>query len=260
MPQAQRIASRQHPIVKRFRRAAERREDEGEVLLDGEHLVLDAIRARIPLLVLLTDGTHPAAADAARAAGAIVHDATDAVVRAASPVRSPSGIVALAAWRPSTLADLFAVNASLLLGLVDVQDPGNVGSVIRAADALAAGGVLVLDRSADPAAWKSLRGAMGITLRVPVGRGTSADAIALARQFGWRIAATLARQPTSIEDLDWSAKWCVLLGNEGTGLSDSVIAHADARVSIPMRPGVESLNVAVTAALIAHEARRGVTS
>jgi TrmH family RNA methyltransferase len=242
MPQAPRIASRQHPIVKRFRRAAERRANDAEILLDGAHLILDALRARVPVIVVLTNGTQPEVAAAARAAGAAVHEASDAVIDAASPVRSPAGVVALASWQPASLEGAYrAATSPLLLGLVEVQDPGNVGSVIRAADALEAGGVLVLDRSADPAGWKALRGAMGSTFRIPVARGDTEAAIA---------------QPTTIEHLDWSTHWLVLLGNEGAGLANDVLAAADARVSIAMRPEVESLNVAVTAALIAAEARR----
>jgi TrmH family RNA methyltransferase len=256
MPQAPRIASRQHPIVRRFRRAAERRDDTAEILLDGEHLIRDAIAARIPVHVVLTTPAHAAIADTARAAGATVHEVTAAVIDAASPVRAPSGVVALAAWSPAPLDLVLQTEARLLLGLVDVQDPGNVGSVIRAADALGAGGVLVLDRSADPAGWKALRGAMGSTFRVPVARGRAVEALAAAAGLGWQIAATAARQPTTIEQLDWSKKWLVLLGNEGAGLPDEIVARADVRVSIAMRPEVESLNVAVTAALIAAEARR----
>jgi TrmH family RNA methyltransferase len=256
MPQAPRIASRHHPLVKRFRRAADRRDAPGEILLDGDHLIADALAAQIPIAIVVSDGRHAAIANAASDAGAIVHEASAAVVAAASPVRSPSGIVALASWSPSSLDDVLAVAASPLIALVDVQDPGNVGSVIRAVDALGAGGVLALDASADPMGWKALRGAMGSTFRVPLARGASAGAVAAAAGRGWRIAATMPRDATAIGSFDWSAKWIVLLGSEGAGLPPDLLARADARISIPMRPGVESLNVAVAAALVAYEARR----
>ena len=256
MPHALRIASRQHPLVKRFRSLAARRDDDREILLDGAHLIQDAIDAGIPLDVVLTDGRHADLARAAGAAGVAVHEATPAVIAAATPVRSPSGVVAIARWGPAPMTRVFDVDPPFLLGLVDVQDPGNAGGVIRAADALDAGGVLALDGTADPAGWKALRGAMGSTFRVPVARGTIAEAIALARQHGFRIAATAAAQTATIETVDLTGRWLVLLGNEGAGLAAEVRRQADVQISVPMRARVESLNVAVTAALIAAEARR----
>jgi TrmH family RNA methyltransferase len=249
------ITSRQHPIVKRFRRLAARRDDDRTVLLDGEHLVRDALDAGVRIEIVLADPRHAAVADAARAAGATVHDVAGAVIDAASPVRSPGGVVAIAAWAPASLPDVFDARPSFVVGVVGVQDPGNLGSVIRAADALGAGGVLALDRSADPAGWKALRGAMGSMFRIPVGRGTAADAIAEARRRRWRIGAAVAGQ-TPIDEVDLTGSWLVLLGSEGGGLPEHVRQAADVELSIPMRAGVDSLNVAVTAALIAAEARR----
>ena len=256
MPHALRVTSRQHSLVKRFRRLMTRRDDEREILLDGEHLVTEALRAGVRVDVLLTDGRHPALARAAAAAGAEIHEATTAAIDAASPVRSPGGVIAIAQWTPAATDAVFDADPPLVLGLVDVQDPGNVGGAIRAADALGAGGVLALDRSADPAGWKALRGAMGSTFRIPVGRATARDALALARRRGVGVAATVAGGATPIDRVDFSQPWLVLLGNEGAGLAEATRREADVEISVPMRAGVDSLNVAVTAALVAAEARR----
>ena len=225
------------------------------MLLEGEHLVRDALQAGVRLEVVLAGERQRAIAEAARAAGVDVYDAAPTVLDAASPVRSPAGVVAIARWSPAPLPAVFDATPPFVLGLVDVQDPGNLGSVIRAADALEAGGVIALDRSADPGGWKSLRGAMGSTFRLAVGRGSSRAAVGEARRRGWRIAAAAPRE-RSIETIDLTGPWLVLLGNEGAGLPDEARATADVQLSIPMRAGVESLNVAVTAALIAAEARR----
>ncbi len=138
-----RITSRQHPVVRRLRRLASRRE-KGVVLLDGPHLLVDALAARVRVDLVLTDGRHAALAERARSAGATVHEGSAAVLEAASPVTSPTGVVAIAHWQPQDVSDVLAADAPVI-GLVGVQDPGNVGSVIRSADALGAGGVLLLD-------------------------------------------------------------------------------------------------------------------
>jgi RNA methyltransferase, TrmH family len=255
--QASRLTSRQHPIVKRFRQLASGRDDDGRwVLLDGEHLIADAIAASVRIDTLLTDGRRSAVVRQARAAGADVIQGTTAVLEAASPVRTPSGVVAIAEWRTAPIESVFARAPALVIGLVGVQDPGNVGSVIRATHALGATGVLTLDGTANPTNWKALRGSTGSVFRVPIGRGSLAEAAAAARAAGVRIAATVAAGGESIEQADLIAPVLVLLGNEGAGLSNETVEQADLRLTIPMQPDANSLNVSVAAALVLFEARR----
>ena len=175
VPSATRITSRQHAIVQRCRRIARRAEPD-VVLLDGEHLVGEALDAAVRLELLLTDGRASALATRAQASGAVVYECSGSVLEAASPVRTPSGVVALAKWRPASVDDALQGAEALVLALCDVQDPGNVGSAIRSADALGATGVLVLDGTAHPGGWKALRGSMGSVFRLPVGLGTLDEA------------------------------------------------------------------------------------
>jgi TrmH family RNA methyltransferase len=256
VPTAPRITSRQHPVVQRFRRLATQRRHDAGALIDGEHLVGDALDAGIPISVLLTDGGVPALAERARTAGATVYVGTPAVLDAASPVRTASGIVAIADWQPSGLRAAFARAPALVIGLVDVQDPGNVGGAIRSADALGATGVAALDRAADPAGWRALRGAMGSTFHLPVARGSTAEALQEASRARIAVAATVAGDGEPVESADLRRPLLLLIGNEGAGLPADVVANADVRLTIPMRNGVNSLNAAVTAALILYEARR----
>jgi TrmH family RNA methyltransferase len=251
-----RITSRQHPLVQRFRRLARRRED-GFILVDGEHLVTDALAAGLPFDAVLTDERHAdLAARAQKGPGAPpVFEATASVLEAASPVASPTGLVAIVAWRPRAIPDVLEA-ARLTIGLVGVQDPGNVGSVIRSADALGAGGVLLLDGSADPGSWKALRGAMGSTFRVPVARGSLHEALAVAHERRVPVVATVSGGGTTVSDANLAPPALILLGSEGAGLPGDVLAAADRTVTIPMGEGVESLNVAVVAALILWEAAR----
>lgn len=254
MPAAARITSRQHAVVRRFRQAAHG--DTDLVLLDGEHLLAEALDAGIPIELVLTDGRSGALAGRARSAGATVHEAAATVLEAASPVRTPSGIVALARWQTASISDALDQSKGTCLGLVGVQDPGNAGSAIRAADALGAASVLALDGTADPRGWKILRGSMGSAFHLPIARGASADALAHARRRGMPIVATVATGGTAIDSTDLSKAALILVGSEGSGLPDEVVALADMRVTIPMRKTANSLNVAVTAAILLFEIRR----
>jgi RNA methyltransferase, TrmH family len=241
--------------VQRFRALAARR-DADWILLDGEHLLAEALQAGVRIDTVLSDGRSATVTARARDAGALLFEGTSAVLEAASPVRSASGVVAIAEWQALPAYALLARPDTLAVGLVGMQDPGNVGGVIRCADALGATAVLVLGQSADPAGWKALRGAMGSTFRVPVGIGEFAEVLPHARRLGVRLAATVPRGGAPLDASTLARPLLLLFGNEGAGLDPAVIDEADVRVSVPMRPGVESLNVAAAAAVLIWEAAR----
>lgn len=245
--------------MRRCRALAVRREP-GTVLLDGDHLVETALDAGVTIDELLTDGTDGPLAARAAGAGAAVHEGTSAVLEAARPVRASGGVVAIARWSPLSADAVFSPAPVFLLGLVDVQDPGNVGGAIRSADALGASAVIALDGSADPAGWRALRGAMGSTFRVAVARGAVTEVTALARAHGVQIAVTTADGGEPPSAVDLTAPTLLLVGNEGAGLDPDIVASADRRITIPMRPGVNSLNVSVTAALLLWERQRQLSA
>jgi TrmH family RNA methyltransferase len=226
------------------------------VLLDGEHVIADALDAAVRFEVLLTDSRLESLASRARASGAVVYECSGGVLEAASPVRTPTGVVAIAKWRPGSLDVALTGAEALVLGLCGVQDPGNVGSAIRAAEALGATGVLALDGTAHPGGWKALRGAMGSTFRLPIALGTVDEAVAAAKRKGLRVAATVAAHGTPAHTADLRRPSLLLLGSEGAGLSDTIVGNSDLLLTIPMRARVNSLNVAATAALLLYEARR----
>jgi TrmH family RNA methyltransferase len=261
-----RITRRQDPVVTRFRDIAGHAVTDGSVLLDGAHLVLDALRASVPVdLILVTNRLleTPTAElqellALARTAGVEVAEGTTAVLDAASPVRTPSGVVAIAQWAPAALESVWSPSPALVAGLVDVQDPGNAGAAVRSADGLGATGIVMIGATADPASAKALRGAMGSSFRVPVARASLAKTLAAARAAGAQIVATTSPAAGTIDAhaADLTRPTLLLFGNEGAGLPDALVSSADVRLSIPMRPGVNSFNVAVTTALVLYEARR----
>lgn len=257
-----RISSRQNLVAKRFRQLGAGDPSGQWMLLDGEHLVTEALASGLHIDVvaftdeLVTGRLAPMADELARS-GVTVVTVTDQVLAAISPVRQPSGVVAIAQRPSATLDRVFQVRPSLVLILNEVQDPGNVGAVVRAAEGCGATGIVVTTGSADPFSWKALRGGMGSTFRVPVATKESLDsAISRARAAGLRVVATTARGGTPLPACDLRGDCAILLGGEGPGLPDGVVEAADERLTIPMRAPVESLNVAISAALVLYEAAR----
>jgi TrmH family RNA methyltransferase len=253
-----RISSRQNALVKRFRGVA-RSEYPDFMLLDGDHLLREAIASgiRIEAVAFADRIDDLELMHSAERAGAEISRVSEPVLSAISPVRQPSGVVAIAVKPELSLDDVLVKSPALVVMLSDVQDPGNVGAVIRAAEGCGATGVVCSDATADPFGWKALRGAMGSTFRLPVAaRQSLAGAIAAARARRLRVFATTARNGAPLPDCDLSKPAAVLFGSEGRGLPDSVADAADARITIPMQGPVESLNVAVAAALVLYEAAR----
>jgi RNA methyltransferase, TrmH family len=264
-PSVDRISSRHNPVAQRFRalaRGAATREDEAMMLLDGPHLVEEALVSGVALDTVAFAERHLpgrfdtlAAQVATRGVRAVV--VTDQVLAAMSPVQQPSGVVAIGRRHPASLEEVLARHPQLIVLLADIQDPGNVGAIIRAAEACGATGVVPGETTADPLSWKALRGGMGSTFRLPVAGRQPLEAVARrTAAAGIRLLAAVPRGGTPLPECDLQRPSAVLLGGEGAGLPAGLVRLADARVTIPMRPPVESLNVAIAAALLLYEASR----
>ena len=257
------ISSRQNPLVKRLRDLARDRGDGGEVLLDGPHLVQEALSAGVELHVaaFAADaalGRLAALAAGCAARGARVVSAPDSVLSMMSPVKQPSGVVAIARLTPSSVQSAVASRAPQLLLVLDhVQDPGNVGAIVRAAEACGATAVITGPGTADPFGWKALRGSMGSAFRLPVACVRNLDqALQAARAAGLRIFSTIPREGTPLARASLTQPSAILLGGEGAGLHAELLSTADESLTIPMQQPVESLNVAIAAALVLYEASR----
>ncbi len=259
------IASRQNAVVKRFRQLASGDDTGQSMLLDGEHLLNEAVRSQISVEVA---AFSPAAAErrpdlvaALERAGTPTVSVSAPVLDAISPVRQPSGVVAIAVRPSSTLDQALAGAAPLVVVLAGLQDPGNVGAIVRAAEGCGATGIVAGGGTADPFGWKALRGSMGSAFRLPVATRHEVEAaVARARGAGIRILAAVAAGGIPLPECDLRSGVAILLGAEGAGLPAPLVALADASVAVPMRPPVESLNVAIAAALILYEAGRQRTA
>lgn len=263
----ERISSRQNPLVQRFRALArgatgDERDDFLHLLLDGEHLLREAIASGVQIdVAAFSDGARESciASLAAELAsrGTQVIAVTTPVLEAMSPVRTPSGVVAIGRLRETPLDTALEKQPQLIFMLRDVQDPGNVGAIVRAGEACGVTGIVAGEGTADPYGWKALRGSMGSTFRIPVASRISLlDAARRAKARGVRLVATVLRAGTALHQADLRQPSAVLLGGEGSGLPQDLLDESDVRLTIPMRAPVESLNVSIAAALIAYEASR----
>lgn len=172
---------------------------------------------------------------------------------------TPQGIIAVVESRRWTAADLALDRARALLVIDGVQDPGNVGTLIRTAHALGAGGTIVLRGTADINGPKTLRAAMGSAFRHPVVPMDDNAFIAWARKQGvtlWATAADGVPLERALSERRTEGPVAVIVGNEGAGIRPALNAIAARRVAIPLAPGAESLNVGVAAGILLYEVLR----
>ena len=258
------ITSRRNPLVKRLRQLhdARGRREEGLILLEGTHLLQEVLRLQLqPSDLLVTPAwleAHPALV-AALPQGWERRLVSEEVLEAIATTRQPDGVV-LTLPPP---APAQGAPAPFVLALDGLQDPGNLGTLMRTA--LAAGvGALWLGDGADPFQPKVLRASAGAALSLPLRRGSRLELeqwLAAAAGAGWQVVVTLLPgagpvPPQPYWQLDWTRPTVLLLGNEGAGISPALAALASQRVTIPHSPAVESLNVAVAAAPLLLERLR----
>jgi TrmH family RNA methyltransferase len=256
------ISSRRHPLVTQFRHAARTTGQlDSSVLLEGPRLVADALDADVSLTLAAVTKSSAVARRTKSVVDRLltrtrVIQVTPSVMNILSPAATPSGLVALGNYKRTDVQTIFDHARPFVVALNDVQDPGNVGAVIRSAEAGGATGVITVG-GANPFGWKALRGSMGSAFRLPVISQLTAEAVSHEAQTrGWRVIAATPRGGTNPADLDLTTPCLVWLGTEGEGLSKIRVHSADDILSVPMTPPVESLNIAVTAAVIIYEAAR----
>jgi RNA methyltransferase, TrmH family len=257
-PQLRRIESRHNPRVKELRAALSRtgRTPDGLIAIEGDHLVREALRSRLRFAtVFLRDGYNTGYEFPGVEQLLLPAD----VFSSAVATEQPQGIAALVHPLPPSTDALFTVTP-LLLVLAGLQDPGNVGTLIRSAEAFGATGVLLLPGTASPWNPKALRASAGSAFRVPMLSIGEADALTLLRDRRVPAVAAVARDGVPVAQAQLAQPTALLIGNEGAGLSPALLAAADRRVTIPMPGTVESLNAAIAGSLLLYEAalqRRG---
>ena len=248
------ITSRSNLRVKQLRAAfaMQPRLSGGLVGIEGEHLLDEALRSGQAIKTVFLDERR--APPANLPANIEVLRLADPVFASATETRSPQGLAALLVPRPALLEPMLHGTPLILLA-VNLQDPGNLGTLIRSAEAFGATGVLTTPGTVSPWNPKAMRASAGSVFRVPL---AECDAPALERleQAGIRLLAAVKDSAEPIDAADLRTPCALLIGNEGAGLSPDWLRLADARVTVPCPGWVESLNAAVAGSILLYEAAR----
>jgi TrmH family RNA methyltransferase len=253
-----------HPTVRAARKLRRRRErhQSGLLLVEGPNALAEAIEHLQQVFVAdAASGQSRKVAERCRDAGVPVMTVSTAVLAALADAETPQGVVGVAR-RPMTDLATVAARADLLVVLDAVADPGNVGTIIRTADAAGADGVVLTSGSVDPTNNKAVRASAGSLFHLPVVDGVEvADVVAACRSAGLRLVAAMPGAARSYTDLCHADATAIVFGNEAHGLSDNMATQADVTVSVPItrsarlgyRGHAESLNLATTAAAVLFE-------
>ena len=275
----ERISSRQNPLVKEICALSEKkhREKSGCFRFDGIKLLKEALLSsvEIDLICIMESAKERVLSSLAEydlPTNCRVRILEDSVFLKISEEKSPEGVISVAKALdkihklttinniPIFLDDLrLRGREPRLLILSELRDPGNVGTILRTAAAFGIDGVILSRDSADVYLPRTLRAAMGAIFRVPTLRvdGDMAEAIAMIRSLGRRVFATaLDDTASALGEFPLMAGDCFVIGNEGHGLSDAVIAASTQSVYIPMAPGSESLNAAMAATVCMWELKK----
>ena len=260
------IASRESRWLKRFRAALRGPAPSADepVAVEGARLVEDALRAGLGVEAVLLSTAGERHLDRLRPyLGPAVHvlRTSDRLFAGIADTQTPQGVAALVRTPRARFDDIVrsrGVVAPLVVVLVGVQDPGNVGTILRAAEAFGATGAAAASGTAHHLAPKALRASAGSALRLPVLHGVPAPILlAQLRVAGLKLyAASPDPSHTPAWAADLRGPTALLVGNEGAGLPAEVERSADARLRIPIATGVDSLNAAVAASVLLYEAAR----
>ncbi len=257
------LTSTKNPLVRQLRslgESAKDRKEQGLFLVEGTHALTEAIATAYPLsIVCCTEkwiAANPDLYDQIEAATDEIERleiVSEEVLQAIATTKNPDGVIAAAPLPSQEVAKI----TTLGLALETIQDPGNIGSIVRSAVAVGIDGILVSSDSVDLTNPKIIRATAGQWFRCTMQTSTNiADDIRKLQSQGVKVIATLANAQKTYWDYDFTQPTVILLGNEGNGLSAELIELADEAISIPQSDRVESLNVSICAALLLYEAKR----
>ncbi len=251
------ITSRTNAKVKALRAALEGKAARpGELVgIEGPTLIAEALRSRIRLeSVFVRQGSEPLLAELGLDSVPAVVLSGD-VFASAVETKSPQGLAALIAI-PEVQSGKDCTERGLVLVLEAIQDPGNLGTLLRAAEAFGASGLLITPETVNPWSPKALRASAGSVFRVPVRRMRLDEVAQWATDEKVRVYAAVARSNGAVSSIDADFAWpcAVMIGNEGAGLSEAALKIATDRIHIPCM--TESLNAAAAGATLMYEAMR----
>jgi TrmH family RNA methyltransferase len=261
-----RIEGRHNPLVKEVRQAFAKADltESGDCAIEGLRTVEEAIRSGLRFSsVLFKQSAQNLAERLLPQIGSHVETLLlpDKIFDSTVPSETPQGVAALVRLRESKLEDLVErLHVGPVMIVVGLQDPGNLGTLLRSAEAFGSAGVVLGEGTVSPFNSKVIRGSAGSIFRLPFvlakAAGGTEDILAKLRNQSIRLMATSSHKGTAIHEARLTGPLAMLIGNEGTGLSRSLMAQVDELVAIPHSTHVESLNAGVAASILLYEAAR----
>jgi TrmH family RNA methyltransferase len=255
------LTSLQNPLIKQIRKLhqAKGRHEQDLFLLEGTHLLETACEVNCSLVTLCFtpewQERYPQLRENAAKLSQRVELVSPEILTAIATTVHPDGVVATVQRHTRPSPQLSGLNLGLVLERL--QDPGNLGTIVRTAAATQLDGIWLSEGSADLDHPKVLRASAGAWFRVPMAVSPNLPRLIQGYQVqGVQIIGTLPKATQTYWDIDFTGPSLILLGNEGAGLSRELISLCDRQVNIPVGQGVESLNVAIAAALLLYEAKR----
>jgi len=257
----ERIESRDNRWLKLFRAALEgsSKKDGTTLGVEGPRLVAEAVQSGLTIeAVLVSDSgeRHLSRLPSGLPAGPRVLRTSDRLFSLVAGTETPQGLAAIIEAPHWRMADLLGA-AALVVVLAGVQDPGNVGTILRAAEAFGGSGVIACQGSAHPFSAKAVRASAGSVFRMPTLAGSSPqEVLAELRKRELRQFAAMASEGPSAVGTDLARPCALWIGSEGSGLPVEIVRGADAPIRIPLRAAVNSLNAGTAAAVLLYEAAR----
>lgn len=257
-----RIEGRHNALVKELRQAFSRAEltSDGYCAIEGFRILEEAVRSGLRFrAVFFSESAVPRAEKLLSQLGAQVETLllADKLFSSAVPSDAPQGVAALARWKELSREDVLAKSpAGPILVIAGVQDPGNLGTILRSAEAFGAGGVLLGEGTVSPYNPKVVRASAGSVFRVPLARTKLSESLGRMKDHGLRLVGTASHKGTPLDQAKMAGPLAIFVGSEGSGLPRDLIKEMNDVVAIPQVPEVESLNVGVAASIVLYEVMR----
>jgi len=259
-----RISSAKNPRVKNVvkLRHSHHRKEQNRFIIEGVRCIGRAVAAGVRIVEvficdeLLTDPAGKALAQRLRGSGTTCYDVPPEPLAKMAYRDQGEGLLAVAVRPELSLSSLPESDRGLYLLAEGLEKPGNLGAILRSADAVGADGLILCDRRTDVYNPNAVTASTGTVFSVPIAEATTDEAVAWLRQRHIRLVATVCEGGRDYAAVDWTAPVAIILGAEHEGISETMRDAADLKVTIPMRGVADSLNVAATATILLFEAAR----
>ena len=265
-PRLRRIEGRHNPLLKQLRQAFSRaqRTAEGDCAIEGLRMIEEAIRSGLRFrAVFFRESAQDRAERLLPQIGAHVETLLlpDKLFDASVPSETPQGVAALVRLKEFSLDGVLEterLRVGPIMALAGLQDPGNLGTIIRSAEAFGSAGIILGEGTVSPLNAKAVRASAGSIFRLPVVAAAAGleDVVTQLRTKSVRLIATSSHKGTPIDQADLTGPLAVFIGSEGSGLARGLMTQMDEVVAIPHTPQVESLNAGVAGSITLYEAAR----